>query len=215
MPNGPRAGACCSTARPAPGWEEITGKPFPAKCWTIEDASLKALVRSDGFQDIRTVEVFGSFDLRVRLEDFEGRKLRREVPDPEGGRVDQCRRAPGAGSGARIPVGGRWQRGCGVGSAARCRLPVFPDCARAADPAQDRGVQSFAPGGEGASRGALAQRRQGCGVRNRSRRRSRNSFAAISPTGSAANARLVERSPISLQNHSSETWFRNIKIRGL
>ena len=46
------------------GWQEITGKPFPANCWTIEDASLKAVVRADGFQDIRTVEVFTSFDLQ-------------------------------------------------------------------------------------------------------------------------------------------------------
>ena len=35
------------------------------------------------------------------------------------------------------------------------------------------------------------------------------------PKGSAADARLVQSSPISLQNHSSEAWFRNIKIRVL
>jgi hypothetical protein len=50
--------------RTSAGWEEITGLPFPANCWTIEDGSLKALVRSDGFQDIRTKEVFRSFDLQ-------------------------------------------------------------------------------------------------------------------------------------------------------
>jgi hypothetical protein len=46
------------------GWLEITGKPFPTKCWTIEDGCLKALVRLDGFEDIRTVETFRPFDLR-------------------------------------------------------------------------------------------------------------------------------------------------------
>src|SRR3954469_9522925 len=45
------------------GWEEITGKPFPTNCWTVEDGALKALVRTDGFQDIRTKETFGSFEL--------------------------------------------------------------------------------------------------------------------------------------------------------
>jgi hypothetical protein len=35
------------------------------------------------------------------------------------------------------------------------------------------------------------------------------------PAGSAPNAPLVEASPISLQNHSSEVWFRSIKIRVL
>ena len=42
------------------GWVEITGKPFPSNCWTIEDGCLKALVRKDGFQDIRTVDTFRS-----------------------------------------------------------------------------------------------------------------------------------------------------------
>src|SRR5437016_1551005 len=40
------------------GWVEVTGKPFPANCWTVEDGSLKSLVGTDGFQDIRTVESF-------------------------------------------------------------------------------------------------------------------------------------------------------------
>ena len=46
------------------GWEEITGKPFPANCWTVEDGSLKAIPRTDGFQDIRTRETFRSFELQ-------------------------------------------------------------------------------------------------------------------------------------------------------
>jgi hypothetical protein len=44
------------------GWLEITGKPFPSNCWTVEDQSLKALVRTDGFQDIRTADTFDSFE---------------------------------------------------------------------------------------------------------------------------------------------------------
>lgn len=46
------------------GWEEITGKQFPTDCWIIEDSSLKVVVRSGGFQDIRTRGSFGSFDLQ-------------------------------------------------------------------------------------------------------------------------------------------------------
>ena len=46
------------------GWLEVTGKPFPTNCWTIEDGSLKALVRTDGFQDVRTAETFRWFDLQ-------------------------------------------------------------------------------------------------------------------------------------------------------
>src|SRR5580693_6592952 len=54
------------------GWQEITGKPFPANCWTVEDGSLKALVRSDGFQDIRTKESFRSFDLQFDWKILKG-----------------------------------------------------------------------------------------------------------------------------------------------
>ena len=46
------------------GWLEVTGKSFPSNCWTIENGSLKALVRTDGFQDIRTADSFRSFDLQ-------------------------------------------------------------------------------------------------------------------------------------------------------
>lgn len=35
------------------------------------------------------------------------------------------------------------------------------------------------------------------------------------PSGSAANSSIAETGPISLQNHASEAWFRNIRIRVL
>jgi len=59
------------------GWEEITGKPFPTNCWAVEDGALKAVVRTDGFQDIRTKETFGSFELDLARFELrrEGRKL--------------------------------------------------------------------------------------------------------------------------------------------
>ena len=45
------------------GWLEITGKAFPTQSWTIEDGCLKAVVRTDGLQDIRTADEFRSFEL--------------------------------------------------------------------------------------------------------------------------------------------------------
>lgn len=45
------------------GWVEVTGKPFPSNCWRVDDGTLQAIPRNDGFQDIRTVETFGSFEL--------------------------------------------------------------------------------------------------------------------------------------------------------
>ncbi len=44
------------------GWEEITGKPFPTACWRIESGCLRTLVTGGAFQDIRTVDTFGSFE---------------------------------------------------------------------------------------------------------------------------------------------------------
>src|SRR6185369_8518857 len=45
------------------GWQEGTDKPFPTHSWAVEAGCLKALVRTDGFQDIRTADEFRSFDL--------------------------------------------------------------------------------------------------------------------------------------------------------
>ena len=46
----------------AAGWLEITGKPFPDS-WTIEDGCLKTVLRPGGNQDIRTTEVYRNFEL--------------------------------------------------------------------------------------------------------------------------------------------------------
>src|SRR5271163_2539337 len=45
------------------GWVEVTGKPFPST-WTIDDGCLKTIVSKNGFQDIRTIETFRSFELQ-------------------------------------------------------------------------------------------------------------------------------------------------------
>src|SRR6202051_1358414 len=46
------------------GWQDATGKPFPPHSWAVEDGCLKSLPRTDGFEDIRTVETFKSFELQ-------------------------------------------------------------------------------------------------------------------------------------------------------
>jgi hypothetical protein len=48
--------------RTTAGWIEITGKPFPTGCWRVEDGALRAFTGADGMQDIRTVETYRSFD---------------------------------------------------------------------------------------------------------------------------------------------------------
>ncbi len=43
----------------AEGWLEVTGKPFPAQSWRIEDSCLRAFDTGNGFQDLRTQREFG------------------------------------------------------------------------------------------------------------------------------------------------------------
>lgn len=58
------AGSSCLTVRPRRAGRRSRASRSRRNCWTIEDGCLKALVRLDGFQDIRTVDTFRSFDLR-------------------------------------------------------------------------------------------------------------------------------------------------------
>jgi hypothetical protein len=50
--------------RSTSGWLEVTGRPFPAESWTIEDGCLKALpARDTTAQDIRTAGTYRNFEL--------------------------------------------------------------------------------------------------------------------------------------------------------
>lgn len=41
------------------GWLEVTGQPFPASSWKIEDGCLRAIDTGGGLQDLRTELTFG------------------------------------------------------------------------------------------------------------------------------------------------------------
>ena len=45
------------------GWLEVTGKPFPTNCWRVENGCLRTVPQKNGMQDIRTAETFRSFEL--------------------------------------------------------------------------------------------------------------------------------------------------------
>jgi len=186
------------------GWEEVTGKAFPTNCWTIEDGSLKALVRTDGFQDIRTKETFGSFEL-----EFEWKLLK----DGNSGvkyliqRVDEWRNAAGRQARAR---GLEYQLADDTNEDA------------ASDPRRVAGslYSLIAP---------APRIRPRIGDFNRSRILVKGQhvehwlngvkvvgFETTAPEVlKALGGELPKASPISLQNHSSEAWFRNIRIRPL
>lgn len=196
------------------GWLEVTGKPFPTNCWTIENGSLKALVRTDGFQDIRTSETFRWFDLRfewmLKADGNSGVKYLIQ-------NVDEW-----------VNQAGRQARARGL----EYQLADNHNQDAASDPRRvAAALYSLIapPAGVQPKIGEFNQSRllvQGRHVEHWLNGRKVVEFETTSPQiqamlraalpkGSTAATPLAESTPISLQNHSSETWFRNIKIRVL
>jgi hypothetical protein len=183
------------------GWQEVTGKPFPHNCWTIENGCLKTMVRSDGFQDVRTVDVFGSFDLK-----FDWKLLK----DGNSGvkyliqRVDEWNNAAGRQARAR---GLEYQLADDQNSDAASDLrriagslysiiapaprvpPVIGDFNHSRILVKGTHVEHWL-----------------------------NGFKVLefeTDTPEVGKLKPTSPSPISLQHHSSETWFRNIRIKPL
>ena len=186
------------------GWEEITGKPFPSNCWTIEDGSLKALVRTDGFQDIRTKETFGNFELefewKMGKDGNSGVKYRIE-------RVDE------------------WTNAAGRQARARGLEYQLADDANedsASDPRRVAGSLYSAIAPAPRIRPRIGEFNQSRIVVNGNRvEHWLNGTKVVEFETNAPEVRALVRgelpktSPISLQNHSSETWFRSIRIKPL
>jgi hypothetical protein len=195
------------------GWEEVTGKPLPSHSWTIDDGCLKALVSQDGFQDIRTVDTFRSFDL-----DFDWKLLQ----DGNSGvkyllqRTDEW-----------VNQQGRQARARGL----EYQLADDHNSDAASDPTRVTAslYSVFAPS---------HRTRFAIGAFNHSRvavhrdhvehwlngtkvlefeiqQPEVNRLLLSKRPPDSPNQPIRRESPISLQNHSSETWFKNIKIRPL
>ncbi len=196
------------------GWVEVTGKPFPTNCWTVEGGSLKALVRTDGFQDIRTVESFRSFDLQFdwkilkngnsgvkyliqKVDEWtnaEGRQARARgleyqlADDANEDAASDPRRVAGSLYSLIAPSPRIPPR---IGEFNHSRLVV--DGSHVEHWLNGRKVVEFDTGSADV----------------------RRLMRTYLPAGAPPDAPFTQTSPISLQNHSSETWFRDIKIRAL
>lgn len=196
------------------GWLEITGKPFPVNCWTVEDGSLKALVRTDGFQDIRSQDEFAAFELefdwKILKDGNSGVKYLIQRVDEWTNKAGRQARARGleyqladdtnedAASDPRRAAGSLYSL-IAPTPRIRPRVGEFNHSRIVVDGAR---VEHWLNGVKVVEFQVTAPD-VGKLLRN------------DLPKGSPANAPLVRRSPISLQNHSSEAWFRNIKIRAL
>jgi len=194
------------------GWVEVTGQPFPTHSWTIEDGCLKALVRTDGFEDIRTVETFKSFELQFewklaklgnsgvkyliqRVDDWtnkEGRQARArgleyQLVDLDSPDASDPTRITGALYSIFAPANANWR----IAVFNESRLIVHGDH-----------VEHWLNGTR-----VLSYETTNPAVQSALRK--------MLPKDASPEAPLVIEGPISLQNHSSEVWFRNIKIRAL
>lgn len=194
------------------GWVEVTGKPFPTHSWAIEDGSLKALARTDGYEDIRTVESFTSFELQFewklaklgnsgvkyliqRTEDWtdkDGRQARArgleyQLVDINGTDGVEPSRITGALYSVFAPANANWK----IGEFNESRLIV-----------NGTHVEHWLNGQRVLSYETTDPKVQ-------------TALRSLQAKGASADAPVVTESPISLQNHGSETWFRKIRIRPL
>jgi Domain of Unknown Function (DUF1080) len=199
------------------GWVEVTGKPFPAHSWTIEDGCLKTLVKMDGFQDIRTVEKYRSFELEFEwklLKDgnsgvkyliqnvdewtnVQGRQARargleyqlvdRNSPDAK----DPTRYTGALYSVLAAPPALQDKLNWKIGDFNQSRIIVNGDH-----------VEHWLNGVKVVSF-EVGEPKVQAALRN------------LLPKGSGPDTPLERESWIGLQNHSSETWFRNLRIRRL
>lgn len=188
------------------GWVEATGAPFPTASWTIESGCLKSLPNADGVQDIRTAASFHDFELEL-----------------------EWKTTPAGNSGIKylIHKTEQWPGRMGKGYQARARGPEYQiaDDARNKDALSDPRRRS---GGLYGLIAPLADAAKPAGEFNQTRitvQRGRvihylNGHKTAEYELSRMEtrrfpARQVFDSPISLQNHNSEVWFRNIRIRRL
>lgn len=194
------------------GWVEVTGKPFPPNSWTVEDGCLKTLVRPGGAQDIRTVESYRSFDLefdwKVLANGNSGVKYLVQHIDEWTNKLGRQARARGleyqiadnAGPDAVEPSR----------SAASLYSAIAPS------PKTNPAVGAFNHSRITVNGDQVEHWLNGVRV------------VAFDITGPEAQKLFVSlrqkqdpktpvqrKTPISLQNHTTEAWFKNLRIRRL
>jgi len=177
------------------GWLEVTGKPFPAKSWKVEDGCLRALVVEGGFQDIRTTQTYRDFEFEV-----------------------EWKIEPGGNSGVKyfLDKVDTWDARSGGGYNARGRGAEYQIV-------DDAGNQDAATGPDrktGALYGKMAPKNAAPrppGEFNVSRIVAHGGRVQHWLNGVLVleYQREAVESPLVLQNHHSAIWFRSLRIRRL
>jgi hypothetical protein len=196
--------------RTTAGWVEVTGKPFPTNSWAIDNGSLKSIPRKDGQQDIRTVDTFREFELEFdwQLHSDGNSGVKYLVQKIDVWTNKEGRQARARGLEYQLAGDHEPDSGSDVTRAAGSLYSVIAPLPRV-PPRIDRfnhsrivvrsGVIEHWMNGTRVVRTGIA-----APVVQKQLR------ALRGPQGE-----LLEEGPISLQNHGSDVWIRNIKIRPL
>jgi hypothetical protein len=197
--------------RTTAGWQEVTGKAFPTACWRIEDGCLMAFVAPGGAQDIRTVDTYRSFDLefewKIGPKGNSGVKYLLQKVDewtnPKGrqarARGLEYQLADDANEEVNDPTRAAASLYSQIAPSPRVK-PAIGEFNRSRIVVRGTHVEHWLNGKkvvEFETGGAAAQAL----------------FRGLLPKGGAPQ--FPAGSPISLQNHGTEAWFRNIRIRQL
>ena len=190
------------------GWRAVGGGAFPWHCWSVEDGCLKALVAKPAFQDIRTVDEFEDFELefewKIAANGNSGVKYliyREDVWKPAGSPEPHAR-----GRGFEYQIAD--------GSSARKDLEAAGGLYEFQAPSQ----RNARPSGEFNTariirRGALIEHWLN-GVRVVQLRLDAPEVLERMHARKVP-AEFPRRTPIVLQNHGSQAWFRHLMIRSL
>jgi len=190
--------------RTSAGWIEVSGKPFP-DTWAVEGGCLRTLPPSAGAQDIRTVEEFGSFELKFEWKmDAHGNSgVKYLIP-----RMDEW-----------VNQNGRQARARGL----EYQLADNSDEVPKKDPSRAAAALYSVLAPEPLLMPRLGEFNESRLVVREAQvehwlngvRVVQFDLDKVSGVAALRGGPPPKRSPISLQHHSTPVWFRNLKVRRL
>lgn len=195
------------------GWVEVTGKPVPANSWTVVDGCLKTVISPGGAQDIRTVESYRDFELdfdwKVLKDGNSGVKYLLQHIDEWNNKLGRQARARGleyqladnAGPDAVQPERSTASLYSAIAPSPKVN-PAVGEFNHSRLIVQADHVEHWLNGTRVVSfnlHDAPAQK----------------VFAGLRKKDEGPDTPIQRDTPVSLQNHGTEAWFKNIKIRRL